>query len=55
MATLQQAADGELDIQDISSFLVQAFCEDEDAPKRLTDGAPKRLTDGAPKRLTDGT
>jgi Fe-S oxidoreductase len=32
MATLQQAANGDLEIDDIASFLVKAFCEPEEKP-----------------------
>jgi len=34
MATLKEASDGELEIDDISSFLVKAFCEVEEKPKK---------------------
>lgn len=34
MATLKEASDDELEIDDISSFLVKAFCEVEEKPKK---------------------
>jgi Fe-S oxidoreductase len=37
MATLQQAANGKLEIDDISSFLVKAFCDPEDKNKKSTE------------------
>jgi len=34
MATLQQASNGNLEIDDISDFLVEAFCEEEESPQK---------------------
>lgn len=42
MATLQQAANGDLVIDDISSFLVKAFCEPEEKPKKKKSAEKKR-------------
>jgi Fe-S oxidoreductase len=42
MATLQQAADGDLEIDDISSFLVKAFCKPEEEPQKKKNADEKR-------------
>jgi len=42
MATLQQAANGDLEIDDISSFLVRAFCEPEEKSKKKKGAEEKR-------------
>jgi Fe-S oxidoreductase len=42
MATLQQAANGDLEIDDISSFLVKAFCKPEKKPKKKKSADEKR-------------
>jgi Fe-S oxidoreductase len=49
MATLQQAAKGELEIEDVSSYLVKAFCEPEEKLKKKKAPVQQRalLTNGA--------
>jgi hypothetical protein len=42
MATLQQAANGDLKIDDISAYLVEAFCEPEKKPKKKKRAEEKR-------------
>lgn len=45
MATLQQAAGGELEIEDISSYLVKAFCKPEETKKDKKKNAEEKRSE----------